>query len=812
MSENFDSLFYLPSDSQANETAIASDKDSNDAPHISEEVGDYKHISYHWFYSDTILNKTVWIPMSYRDSTVLERIFMDHKKSIAELRLRAQDNQILDDKYLVCVKGGRFEVDLVNLEKRSIYWEDKNKSEVRRCLWFFKENDDTHYQPYIEEYSEFLETEYEKAIKTNSFHKKITFKSKSNQSNDEEAFIFHTLFTMHHYDQADLLNESGPAKGEGKRPKIVKRGIDDVVEKIEPDEIQEFDHLCFVIHGIGEGCDFKFRPLQDCVDDFRNIGSYIIDSHFKEHIEKNKLSGRIEFLPITWHEELHDQTGVDENLKSITLSSIPKLRQFSNSTILDVLFYTSPIYCQTIISKVGNELNRLSKIFMEKNPNFKGTISLIGHSLGSVILYDLLANQSEVEKQEIETEKTEKGENLDSFLTKLDLIEFKKLFENEKICLKSLELLTESDLISLGIPMGPRKVILNEIKTKLVHKDKIQVQSRIKKNLTRLNSNLSDQTNETNCNYGTAGTGQLIIEYPKLNFKVENFFALGSPIAVFLTVRGEDKITTDFKLPTCSSFFNIFHPFDPVAYRFEPLIHQKVLKPVLMPHHKGRKRMHLELVGLSKAGIDFKEKMVGQLKNAWNSISNFNRIGSSSSNLVSIEQSTSIETSTLIETQPENLDDEKNMDIVSSSESLAQIETDTMEKIDLGKLNQGRRIDYVLQESPFESFNEYIFALAAHLCYWESEDTVLLITKEIYKQGNTMDANSELYLTDYQKQSAGWLTQAATSTINTNLQKTFSYFNMSVPQSITSVLTSSITSTITKPISSLNSTDKADDK
>lgn len=222
--------------------------------------------------------------------------------------------------------------------------------------------------------------------------------------------------------------------------------------------------------------------------------------------------------------------------------------------------------------------------------------------------------------------------------------------------------------------------------------------------------------------------------------------------------------------------------------------------------------------------------MVGQLKNAWNSISNFNRIGSSSSNLVSIEQSTSIETSTLIETQSENLDDEKNMDIVSSSESLAQIETDTTEKIDLGKLNQGRRIDYVLQESPFESFNEYIFALAAHLCYWyvkcilqsinliifyllrESEDTVLLITKEIYKQGNTMDANSELYLTDYQKQSAGWLTQAATSTINTNLQKTFSYFNMSVPQSITSVLTSSITSTITKPISSLNSTDKADDK
>lgn len=87
----------------------------------------------------------------------------------------------------------------------------------------------------------------------------------------------------------------------------------------------------------------------------------------------------------------------------------------------------------------------------------------------------------------------------------------------------------------------------------------------------------------------------------------------------------------------------------------------------------------------------------------------------------------------------------------------------------------------------------------------------MLITKEIYKQGNTTDASSELYLTDFQKQSASWLTQAATSTINSNLQKTFSYFNMSVPQSITSVLTSNITSTITKPISSLNTTDKSSD-
>lgn len=36
----------------------------------------------------------------------------------------------------------------------------------------------------------------------------------------------------------------------------------------------------------------------------------------------------------------------------------------------------------------------------------------------------------------------------------------------------------------------------------------------------------------------------------------------------------------------------------------------------------------------------------------------------------------------------------------------------------IGQLNEGRRIDYVLQERPIESFNDYIFALTSHGCYW----------------------------------------------------------------------------------------------
>lgn len=54
----------------------------------------------------------------------------------------------------------------------------------------------------------------------------------------------------------------------------------------------------------------------------------------------------------------------------------------------------------------------------------------------------------------------------------------------------------------------------------------------------------------------------------------------------------------------------------------------------------------------------------------------------------------------------------------------------------VGILNKGRRVDYVLQESPFELFSEYISSLRSHVCYWESEDTMLFILKEIYSTMN----------------------------------------------------------------------------
>jgi hypothetical protein len=57
---------------------------------------------------------------------------------------------------VVPVHGGRYEVNLVDLKKRCIYWEAET-NDVKRCLWFYKESYRENVEPYDEEYCQFLE-------------------------------------------------------------------------------------------------------------------------------------------------------------------------------------------------------------------------------------------------------------------------------------------------------------------------------------------------------------------------------------------------------------------------------------------------------------------------------------------------------------------------------------------------------------------------------------------------------------------------------------------------------------------------------
>ncbi|NWS49690.1 DDHD2 Phospholipase, partial [Probosciger aterrimus] len=663
-----------------------------------DAAGGYEAVAPHWFYCKVTDGRERWVPFSAQDSARLE-----------EAHGAGKD----EEDAVVPTSGGRYDVHLKKRQRVAVYWEEE-VSEVRRCTWFYKGDKDNKYIPYSETFSEELEEAYMTAVTLDEWKKKL-------ESPSREIIILHNPKLMVHYHPVATSDDWGSAPTEQGRPRTVKRGVENIGAEIPNGEPLQIDHLVFVVHGIGPACDIRFRSIVQCVNDFRNVSLSMLQAHFKKAQEQQQI-GRVEFLPVNWHSSLHS-TGVDVDLERITLPSINRLRHFINDTILDVFFYNSSTYCQTIVDTVASEMNRLYQLFLQRNPLFNGGVSIAGHSLGSLILFDLLTNQKaapeeEEHKEGARTAASNRGvEDVKEMLKELELCEYCEVFEKERMDRHALFLCTEANLKEMGIPLGPRMKILHYISSKRETQDQS----------TAAPQHSPGHTDDgRNCQYRDIGLGQVSANYPQLNYKPTIFFAFGSPIGMFLTVRGVKRINPNYSLPTCKGFFNIFHPFDPVAYRIEPMIVPDVeFEPMLLPHHKGRKRMHLELKeGLTRMSVDLKNNLLGSLRVAWQS---FTRAPLPALEAASPEGEAEAEAST--EKQPD-----------TKAEEPPPAVKEEASPINVGRLNGGNRIDYVLQEKPIESFNEYLFALQGHLCYWESEDTVLLVLKEIYQtQGITLD-------------------------------------------------------------------------
>lgn len=74
------------------------------------------------------------------------------------------------------------------------------------------------------------------------------------------------------------------------------------------------------------------------------------------------------------------------------MEGVPAIRNLISDLALDILLYQSA-YREHIAGIVQRECNRIYELFMQRNPSFNGKVSLIGHSLGSAILFDILCRQ-----------------------------------------------------------------------------------------------------------------------------------------------------------------------------------------------------------------------------------------------------------------------------------------------------------------------------------------------------------------------------------------------------------------------------------
>ncbi|QIW98753.1 hypothetical protein AMS68_004271 [Peltaster fructicola] len=347
-------------------------------------------------------------------------------------------------------------------------------------------------------------------------------------------------------------NTRNPARqDEEQRMRDEQEIEDDYREADNEDQGRPIEHLILVTHGIGQRLGLRLESV-NFVHDVnmlrKTLKAVYSDSPDLRALNAeldstSKVNSRVQVLPICWRHLLdfpkhslkkdrseHDiadpgQAEHEEypSLSDISVEGVPAVRNLISDLALDILLYQSPAYKDHISRIVLEECNRIYGLFIERNPDFRGKVSMIGHSLGSAIMFDLLCRQG-----------------------------------------------------GQGVAIDKRS------------------------------------------SHGHKG-------HMKLDFKVADFYALGSPIGLFQMLKGEgiaarsstagmlgsslddpmldshpsarpfardasDAHAGDFQYsqPQCDQIFNIFHPTDPIAYRLEPLISKAMssLKPQPLPYTK----------------------------------------------------------------------------------------------------------------------------------------------------------------------------------------------------------------------------------
>ena len=197
--------------------------------------------------------------------------------------------------------------------------------------------------------------------------------------------------------------------GFGEIQYTLQRGYGQYTIEGEDDEnaLGDLTHVAFVIHGVGEAmwCKEEVNTLTMCeeVDQLRltvNKKKVLAWRDECKKCERNKQPpppppNRIEFIPIEWYDKVRSPShSLVTSLNAVTLNSIPALRSIANDVIFDVLMYLTPEFCDAILKCVTTQIVELYSTFQRINPGFittGGKFSLIGHSLGSVIAWDILS-------------------------------------------------------------------------------------------------------------------------------------------------------------------------------------------------------------------------------------------------------------------------------------------------------------------------------------------------------------------------------------------------------------------------------------
>ncbi|KAG0486319.1 hypothetical protein HPP92_008414 [Vanilla planifolia] len=797
-----------------------------------------------------VVGKSDYFRFSVRDSLALEASFLQREEELLAYWWKeyAECNEgpkgscscsetwddhglyfVEEDRVGVPVKGGLYEVcgimeavnfviKMVALTRRHcfpVYWNGENRS-VLRGHWFARKGG----------------TDWLPVWHRRTFQPSGLFAARVDLQGKTQGM--HALFTGEDstWEAWLVFDTSCFSFGRGNWVKL-RRGFQPS-GSVKPTQVP-VGHLVFMVHGIGQR--LEKANLVDDVGDFRRVTASLAERHLTPY---QRSTQRVLFIPCQWRKGL--KLSGESAVEKITLDGVRGLRVTLSATAHDVLYYMSPIYCQNIIDSVSVQLNKLYAKFLKRNPHYNGKVSLYGHSLGSVLSYDILCHQdcltspfamdsvcmsasSEQEPQhnvscqchaksklavpeneecaissgaieQFPCQNMENQPNLDTCgmlsidsdinlnpdtipplnayvdclnspdcsRTGDDSIEFVGLcLEKEQPANASFGVIKETkcsnanfdkakdtsqtaeggtaDLLPEDIAEKDKLISFLKEEVKLLQTRIVALEQKGHSSLLENNVDFSKENFSVNALH-TVGhckdqsnlekSGQdasrkrytPYIRYTKLDFKVDTFFAVGSPLGVFLALRNirigigrgqdywQDENISE-EMPACCQMFNIFHPFDPVAYRVEPLICKDYInkRPVIIPYHRGGRRLHIGF-------REFTEDVAARTQAV---INDFNSL---KVKLLNTFQS--------IDQKEEVVEDDN-----ESEQSYGYLMIDRLTG------NRHGRVDHVLQDKTFQ--HPYISALGSHTNYWRDHDTALFILKHLYRDipEDTLERSSD---------------------------------------------------------------------
>ncbi|KAK4909579.1 hypothetical protein LTR66_017483, partial [Elasticomyces elasticus] len=198
-----------------------------------------------------------------------------------------------------------------------------------------------------------------------------------------------------------------------------QKEMEDAREKDGEDQGRRIDHLILVTHGIGQRLGLRLDSINFVhdVNTMRKTMKAVFEhAPDLQALADDKKNCSVQVLPICWRHLLdfpkqsfknnrkeHDLADLDStfedeypSLQDITVDGVPAVRNLITDLALDVLLYQSA-YREHISKIVLKEVNRVYHLFKDRT-GFAGKVSLLGHSLGSAVFFDILCRQADAAK------------------------------------------------------------------------------------------------------------------------------------------------------------------------------------------------------------------------------------------------------------------------------------------------------------------------------------------------------------------------------------------------------------------------------